>query len=65
MKICQNGVYLLWIWDWNEFRLDLLEYIKTHEDLDKNRLYVYAVVNKSEDFAKWSNFCIKKSQIII
>lgn len=22
----------------NEFRLDLLEYIKTHEDLDKNRL---------------------------
>ena len=33
----------------NEFRLDLLEYIKTHDDLDKKPKGLHAVVPASED----------------
>jgi len=33
----------------NEFRLDLLEYIKTHEDLDRTPFGLHAVVSASEE----------------
>lgn len=43
----------------NEFRLDLLEYIKTHEDLDKKPFGMHAVVNKSDDLPNGVIFVLK------
>ena len=43
----------------NEFRLDLLEYIKTHGDLDKKPLGMHAVVPSSDDLRDGVIFVLK------
>ena len=43
----------------NEFRLDLLEYIKTHTDLDKKPLGLHAVVPASQDMPEGAMFVLK------
>lgn len=48
----------------NEFRLDLLEYIKTHEDLDKKPFGMHVVVNKSDDLPNGVIFVLKIATII-
>jgi len=43
----------------NEFRLDLLEYIKKHEDLKKKPLGLHAVVPTSDEMSKGVIFVLK------
>ena len=43
----------------NEFRLDLLEYIKTHGDLDRKPFGLHAVVKKTEDLPQGIIFILK------
>ncbi len=43
----------------NEFRLDLLEYIKTHEDLEKKPKGLHAVVPKTEECPEGVIFVLK------
>ena len=43
----------------NEFRLDLLEYVKNHEDLEKSPLGLHAVVPASEDLPAGVVFILK------
>ena len=45
----------------NEFRLDLLEYIKTHKDLDKKPFGLHAVVPASEDMPQGAIFILKNT----
>lgn len=45
----------------NEFRLDLLEYIKTHKDLDKKPFGLHAVVPASEDMPQGTIFILKNT----
>lgn len=45
----------------NEFRMDLLEYIKHHDDIDKTPFGLHAVVPSSEDMPAGSNLCFEKS----
>lgn len=44
----------------NEFRLDLLEYVKNHGDMDKKPKGMHAVVPASAELSKGSYFCSKK-----
>ena len=48
-------------WGLNEFRLDLLEYIKTHKDLDKKPFGLHAVVPASEDMPQGAIFILKNT----
>ena len=43
----------------NEFRLDLLEYIKTHPDLDRMPFGLHSVVKKTEDLPEGVLFVLK------
>lgn len=43
----------------NEFRLDLLDYIKTHDDLDKTPFGLHAVVAAREDMPKGVIYVLK------
>ena len=43
----------------NEFRLDLLEYVKHHEDLEKSPLGLHAIVPASEDLPAGVVFILK------
>lgn len=43
----------------NEFRLDLLEYVKHHDDMDKKPLGLHAVVPRSHDLASGVIFVLK------
>ena len=43
----------------NEFRLDLLEYVKTHEDLDRKPFGMHAVVPAAEEFPEGVVFVLK------
>ena len=43
----------------NEFRLDLLEYVKHHDDMDKKPLGLHAVVPKSDDLQAGVIFVLK------
>lgn len=43
----------------NEFRLDLLEYVKTHDDLDKLPFGLHAVVSKSDELPEGVIFVLK------
>lgn len=43
----------------NEFRLDLLEYIKTNKDLDKKPFGLHAVVPASEEMPEGVIFVLK------
>ena len=43
----------------NEFRLDLLEYIKTHPDLDHMPFGLHSVVKKTEDLPEGVLFVLK------
>lgn len=45
----------------NEFRLDLLEYIKTHKYLDKKPFGLHAVVPASEDMPQGAIFILKNT----
>ncbi len=46
----------------NEFRLDLLDYIKNNGDLDKIPLGLHAVVAAREERAPWCHLCAEKHQ---
>ena len=43
----------------NEFRLDLLEYVKTHPDLEKKPKGLHAVVSETEDHPEGVIFVLK------
>ena len=43
----------------NEFRLDLLDYIKTHKDLDRKPFGMHAVAKKTEDLPQGVIFILK------
>lgn len=43
----------------NEFRLDLLEYVKTHEDLERKPLGMHAVVPSNEELPEGVIFVLK------
>lgn len=43
----------------NEFRLDLLDYIKTHKDLDRKPFGLHAVAKKTEDLPQGVIFILK------
>lgn len=43
----------------NEFRLDLLEYVKTHDDLDELPFGLHAVVPKSDELPEGVIFVLK------
>lgn len=43
----------------NEFRLDLLEYVKHHDDMDKKPLGLHAVVPKNDDLQAGVIFVLK------
>lgn len=43
----------------NEFRLDLLEYVKNHKDLDKKPFGLHAVVPAREDMPQGAIFILK------
>ena len=43
----------------NEFRLDLLEYVKTHDDLEKKPFGLHAVVPKTDELAEGVIFVLK------
>lgn len=45
----------------NEFRLDLLEYVKNHKDLDKKPFGLHAVVPASEDMPQGAIFILKNT----
>lgn len=47
----------------NEFRLDLLEYIKTHGELDKTPFGLHAVVPASEECPPGVIYVLKTARI--
>lgn len=54
----QSGVSIMDL-GLNEFRLDLLEYVKTHGDLDKTPFGLHAVVASYEDLPRGTIFILK------
>ncbi len=54
----QNGVSIMDL-GLNEFRLDLLDYVKTHDNLDKVPFGLHAVVNGNESAPKGTIFILK------
>jgi hypothetical protein len=57
---CQP-VYPLWTWDLNEFRLDLLDYIKRHPELERTPMGLHAVAHASADCPPGGYLCFEKT----
>lgn len=56
----QNGVSIMDL-GLNEFRLDLLDYVKKHDNLDKVPFGLHAVVNGNEETPKGTIFVLKNN----